>query len=104
MNLPQLPVDKANHAIYGLAIFIVCALACVLLGHPRHACLIAIYVVLAAGCAKEVSDWLTNRRLAKQGRPPTHDVDVLDIAATAFGGLLGVAAFAIGDAIAFAAR
>lgn len=72
MQLPQLSQDKANHALYGLAIYLAAAL---LLG-PLH----GLAVALLAGVAKEAVD-ATGR-----GR-----VELLDLAATAAGALAGLA-------------
>lgn len=88
MNLPMIPQDKANHAIYGAAIFLVTAL---LAAHaPIHLALspaqLGLLAAAAGGAAKELSDYLINRRLARAGLPPTHGVEFLDAAATAGGG------------------
>lgn len=76
MNLPQLPQDKANHALYGAAI------ACVIsiFFGPWWA-LVAVAVVAVL---KELSDWWQNR---KGG---SHGVEFLDAAATIAGGVLVV--------------
>jgi hypothetical protein len=74
VNLPLIPQDKANHAVYGAAI----------------ACVVSIffgpYWALLAVCAvavlKEVSDWWQN----KHGG--SHGVELLDAAATIAGGAL----------------
>ena len=54
----MLTADKANHAVYGLLVFLAAAL---LFG--RHAGLAA---ALAAGLLKETADWWGNRRAARR--------------------------------------
>ena len=87
MMLPQLPQDKANHAIDGAIIF-VAALAVAKFGAPSHALLIAGAAVLIAAVGKEISDWTINRRLRASGAQPTHGVELYDALATCFGGAL----------------
>lgn len=74
MNLPSLPQDKANHAVYGAAI--ACAASLIL--SPWW----ALLIVVAFGVLKEVSDWWQNR---KGGH---HGVELLDALATIAGGAL----------------
>ena len=81
MNLPQLPPDKANHALYGALIFNVAFFA-------SHSLAIASGVVAAFAVAKEISDAVINwRATGKLTRGP-HGVEFLDAAATCFGGIL----------------
>jgi hypothetical protein len=87
MLLPQLPNDKANHAVTGAAIFSA-ALMVGRLAAPEHALLIAGAAVLAAAVGKELADWIINRRAIALGAQPTHGVELLDAAATMFGGVL----------------
>ena len=87
MNLPQLPQDKANHALTGAVIFSA-ALGAATLAAPSHAVLIAGAAVLLAAVGKEISDWVINRRAIARGAQPTHGVELLDAVATCFGGLL----------------
>lgn len=54
----MLTADKANHAVYGLLVFLAAALLC-----GRHAGLAA---ALAAGLLKEAADWWGNRRAARR--------------------------------------
>lgn len=69
--MPQLAQDKANHALYGLAIFIAVGFV-----FGAVAGLVAATLI---GAAKEVYD-----RVSKKGCP-----DVLDLVATAAGGAAG---------------
>lgn len=69
--LPQLPQDKANHVLYGLAGFLGVGLVFGAVAGVIFAALI--------GAAKEVYD-----RVTKKGTP-----DVLDFVATAAGGVVG---------------
>lgn len=77
MNLPLLPQDKANHAVYGAVI----------------ACVISIFfgpwwaliAIAAVAVLKEVSDWWQNSR-----NGGSHGVEFLDAAATIAGGVLVV--------------
>ena len=67
----QFPADKANHALWGLALFIALAFA----RDP----LFALLMVVAVGIVKEIYDKVT-----ETGTP-----DVWDAVATACGGLAG---------------
>ncbi len=69
--MPQLPQDKANHALYGLAIFIAVGFVFGAVAGLGAATLI--------GAAKEVYD-----RVSKKGCP-----DAFDFVATAAGGAAG---------------
>jgi hypothetical protein len=77
--MPQLPADKANHAIYGAIIFL---LALAVLRRPDA----AYGLVVAAAVGKEVLDWLSNQRAIKAGLTPTHGVEWFDALATCAGG------------------
>ena len=81
MNLPQLPQDKANHAIYGALIFNVCFLF-------THSAIVAGCVVAFFAVFKEVSDAIINWRTTGDPMHGPHGVEVLDAAATCFGGVL----------------
>jgi hypothetical protein len=69
--MPQLPQDKANHFIYGLAIFLVMGFAIDAVAGVGAAALF--------GAAKEVYD-----RVSKKGCP-----EAMDFLATAAGGVAG---------------
>ena len=81
INLPQLPQDKANHYVYGSAIFAVMFL---ITRHPG----IALGTVTLAAFAKEGLDWLGNYLEIKAGQPTTHGVDFWDAVATIAGGFI----------------
>jgi hypothetical protein len=81
MNLPQLPPDKANHALYGALIFNVAFLA-------SRSLAIASGVVAAFAVAKEISDAVINWRATGKLTQGPHGVEFLDAAATCFGGVL----------------
>jgi hypothetical protein len=87
MLLPQLPNDKANHSLTGAIIFIA-VFWLARMAAPAHAMLIAAAAVLAAAVGKELADWIINRRAIALGAQPTHGVELLDAAATCFGGAL----------------
>jgi formiminotetrahydrofolate cyclodeaminase len=71
MNLPVLPQDKANHAVYGAVIAAIVSIV----GLP-----LALLVVAGFALGKEVYDW-------RQNKQP----EMLDVAATVCGGLLVLA-------------
>ena len=81
MNLPQLPPDKANHALYGALIFNVAFIA-------SHSLLISSVVVAVIAVAKELSDAVINWRATGDPMHGPHGVEFLDAAATCFGGIL----------------
>jgi hypothetical protein len=72
MNLPLIPQDKANHVIYGLAIFMVVAF----LLDPISGVAAAIF----GGAMKETYDMVS-------GKGHAHG---LDFVATVVGGILGL--------------
>jgi hypothetical protein len=73
--MPQLPADKANHAVYGALIF--------LIGFAITRRMDVSYgLVVLAAVGKEALDWLSNQRSEK----PTHGVEWLDALATCAGG------------------
>ena len=81
MNLPQIPPDKANHALYGAMLF---SAALAVTRNP----LIAAAVVVVAAAAKEASDAIINYRTTGDPMHGPHGVEFLDFAATCFGGVL----------------
>lgn len=87
MNLPTLPADKAQHVIYGAAIFSVVALACTALGLGPLARPAGALAALLAGVAKEALDWADNHAALAMGLPPPHSVDPGDVVATEAGAL-----------------
>ena len=72
-QLPQLPRDKANHVVYGLAVYLAVA--------PFFGGAAATCAVVAVAMLKEMIDWRT-----KTGTP-----EIFDFAATVVGGLAGLA-------------
>ena len=76
MNLPLIPQDKANHAVYGAVIAAVVSL----LNIP-----LALTAVAMVGVGKEVLDWWQNRH------GEHHGVEVMDAMATLCGGLMVLA-------------
>jgi hypothetical protein len=81
MNLPQLPTDKANHAIYGAVIFDACFLL-------TRSLLVSLCVMAVIAVFKEVSDAFINWRATGDAMHGPHGVEFLDAAATCFGGIL----------------
>ena len=82
LNLPLIPQDKANHAIYGACI----ALVVQQLATPD----IALLSAVACGVLKEAIDAALNwraRRTRREDLLPPHGVEPLDAVATAAGGL-----------------
>lgn len=77
--LPQLPVDKANHVIYGALI----ALAVLATGQPAE---IAALVAIVAGCGKEIADAVRNYLQTGNWKQGPHGVEILDAVATSAGG------------------
>jgi hypothetical protein len=90
MPLPTLTVDKANHVVYGAALFIIGAAAGQQIGQPPGYC--GLGLAAAFGLLKESQDWALNQRAIKAGLPPPHSVELRDFAATAAGGALCFAA------------
>jgi hypothetical protein len=87
MNLPIIPQDKANHAVYGAVIF--CAVFA--LAHqfvPIYQAHIAAAAVMLAAFGKEAADRLANWRAARAGLPMPHGVEMMDAVATCAGGVL----------------
>jgi hypothetical protein len=74
--MPVIPADKANHAVYGLAVGAVVTVAAILVGLPY----IPVYSVVAAaaiGVAKEVYDKVSGKGFASG----------MDAVATTLGGV-----------------
>jgi len=81
MSLPSLPQDKANHFVYGAAIYAVTFCIFSLLKLP--ATYYAFAVVAIFGIGKEIVDYLQNRFQGAQ-----HGVEALDALATIAGGAM----------------
>jgi hypothetical protein len=87
--LPMLPADKANHVLYGGVIFIAIAYLAAVVGHsPARARLAGLLAAAAFGLGKEARDWFANRKAVAAGEAPEHNVDSMDVVATAVGGAL----------------
>lgn len=81
MALPSLPQDKANHFVYGAAIYAVGFCVFSLLKLP--ATVYAFATVVLFGVGKEIVDYLQNRFQGTQ-----HGVEPLDALATIAGGVV----------------
>lgn len=79
MDLPSLPSDKANHFIYGAAIYVVAFGVLTALKQP--ATYYALAVAALFGVGKEIVDYLQNRYEGAR-----HGVEGLDAFATIAGG------------------
>lgn len=98
MQIPQLPADKAAHAIAGACIFAAIGGAAALAGFGDYARYAGACAAAGAGVLKELSDYRLNQRAIARGEQPPHGVELLDLAATVAGAL-----FVWGAAIATAA-
>lgn len=78
--------DKALHIIAGALAYLAGACVAHLVGgYPPAAAGVA--AALGAGIAKELADWLGNRRAMRDGRIAPHSVDGRDVIATLAGGV-----------------
>jgi hypothetical protein len=97
-KLPNLPQDKANHAIWGAILaFGVYVIASVL--GIAFAAELGLLAAVGAAIAKEVTDKLANIKAAKLGLPAPHGVEVYDAVATIAGGLIIYLSSQIGNFI-----
>jgi hypothetical protein len=87
--LPQLPLDKANHAIYGSVIFNVIFIICLVL-HIANPILVGGIVVVVCAVGKEVLDAYQNYKISGDYRVGIHGVELPDALATVFGGILSL--------------
>ena len=94
--VPMIRVDWANHLIYGLLAFILCAALALAAGFGDYRMAAGVAASVAIGAAKELLDWRSNRRAAAEGATPTHSVDLRDFTATLAGGALGAWALLLG--------
>jgi hypothetical protein len=85
MNIPLIPQDKANHAVYGLVAYLAVALLCVLVGHAALAPYAGLAVGVLMGAVKEAKDYSDNRRAEEAGLPKPHGVEFNDFLATSLG-------------------
>ena len=101
--LPQVPADKANHALWGylvaLAVFgVACGAALAWNASARWPVPLALMLIgalvlapigaYAVGRVKEWADARANARAAAAGLPPPHSVEVADANATLAGGAM----------------
>ena len=75
--------DKIKHALAGFGITLLTgfALGSLVLGYSAG---------LLAGLGKEAYDWYSNRRQAKNGLPPKHTIELMDVLYTLVGVAVGV--------------
>jgi hypothetical protein len=88
MNLPSLPADKANHALYGALIFILVGAVLTLIGQAAVARPAGVAAAVVVGLLKELLDWRANRAAVAAHMPPPHGVEKADLVATGGGALL----------------
>lgn len=88
MTLPQLPHDKAQHALYGAAIFALAHAAATLSGHTQFALHAGAALTVAVAVGKEVLDHMANARAHNAGLLQPHSVEAMDVIATVAGGAL----------------
>lgn len=93
MNLNSfvIPVDKANHALYGGVVFTIFLVIFTFVGaqglFPEdYARWLAAGLVVLVAFGKELFDWGSNAVRARQNLPPNHGVEWGDAFATALGG------------------
>lgn len=84
----DIPADKAKHALVGAVIALLAALLISITPLAAYWRSAALGAALAAGIAKELLDWVRNRRLRKAGLLPQHGVERADVFATFAGGVL----------------
>ena len=86
--MPILPVDKANHVVYGAATFVVVAIATRLLGYHTLAPHAGLVAGVCVALVKEFADAAANNHAEKNGWAKPHSVELLDVVATLSGALL----------------
>lgn len=82
MNLPLLPLDKANHVIYG-AIASLCMILAFTFVNIPYAAFAGVIAGIGVGILKEALDYFSNR--ASGFNKLQHSVDKLDIVYTIVG-------------------
>lgn len=95
---PLIPVDKANHAIYGALAYIVAAALAVVLGWTEHRFVAGFAGSLVVGVWKEINDYRANREAIADGFTPLHTADPRDLLATICGGIVAALAATVGAA------
>ena len=88
MKLPEVPADKANHLIYGAAIFVVATAATRFTAWAPWAPYAGVVAALLLGAAKEARDAWANRRAAAWRLTAPHSVSPADVGATVLGAVL----------------
>lgn len=88
MKLPEVPADKANHMIYGAAIFVVATAATRLTAWADWAPHAGVAVALVLGVVKEARDAWANRQAAAWRLPAPHSVSPADVGATVLGAVV----------------
>lgn len=89
MRLPDIPHDKALHALYGALITaLVLSLLLLRQASPMRAAAIALAVVAAVGALKELAD----------RRSPAHTPELMDFLSTIAGGMLVLLPTLVGGA------
>jgi len=97
---PPIPLDKANHEVYGARIGCIGAVIAALVVYmvlpyvglhiERHVCIVAgltsVALALLAGVIKERFDRISNEQAESAGEPATHSVEGDDVFATIRGG------------------
>ena len=92
MKLPQMPADKANHALYGAAVSLVTQTAVATAGmfgldlHGLRPKDLGLAASAAFGVGKELVDYAVARVQAARGKPVTHAAEKFDALATFSGG------------------
>lgn len=100
MNLPLIPQDKANHAVYGAGLAAVGASLAVIAGAPPWAAaLLGAVAAATLGLVKERLDARANAKALAAGHSPPHSVERGDVVATAVGGLLVAVPLAVAGLI-----
>lgn len=86
MNLPLMPVDKANHFLYCVLLFVLVYIVARLAGYET-AGEIAMTAVLLVATVKEIVDGVLAELQRADGEPPTHTPSFADWAVGVFAGL-----------------
>jgi hypothetical protein len=94
MQIPLIPLDKANHALYGALAGSLASAFMALVLAPRNwqACALVAFAALAVagtlGVFTERRQGKLNAEAVARGEPEPHNVDSRDAAATMLGGFV----------------
>lgn len=88
MKLPIIPQDKANHFIYGTAIFAITYMIMINFVFTLTAVATGMITTTLIAVAKELVDYLLNKRLVSMGLRATHGVELFDAVATVSGSVI----------------